>query len=192
MTQQEFFEIVLTTLESLRIPYMVTGSVASMLYGDPRLTNDIDIVVEIKPEHARPLAQSFSGGDYHIAPPDLLEGRILAGGPIAILHVPTLSKADLVLRKDNDFAREEFLRRRRVSFTESTDILAATPEDIILSKLQFYALGGSEKHLRDIQGILQNSQALIDSSYLERWVSRLGLAKEWSKAVAWKDRAVDD
>ena len=182
MTQQQFFERVIVVLESLEIPYMVTGSVGAMLYGEPRLTNDLDVVVVLAPRHIAPLTAAFTDPAFYLPPADVILEAIRQRGQFNLIHVDSGSKVDLILRKQTDFAQTEFQRRRPVVFTERVESQSATPEDIILAKLQYFREGQSHKHLDDVAGMLRVVGAQLDRAYLEQWVARLGLTSEWTLA----------
>jgi hypothetical protein len=193
VTQREFFEKLLQALDANDIPYMVTGSVGAMIFGRPRLTNDLDVVVELDPKQVDTLARQFDSEDFYFPPREAVREDIARRGQFNILHIRSGSKIDIILRKETAYAREAFARRTRVPFTAHLDAASATPEDIILSKLLFYREGGSEKHLADIQGILVVSGQVLDRAYLARWVDQLGLAAEWQSALtfAGSDRPRD-
>ena len=182
MTQQDFFERTLATLEALRIPHMVTGSVGAMLYGRPRLTHDLDVVVLLAPDQAGPLARAFASDEFYFPPVEAVLRDIAHRSQFNILHTPSGSKADLILKKDTPYAETAFARRRRVAFSPRLDTVSSTLEDLILSKLLFFREGGSEKHLRDIRGMLEISGAGLDRAYLLLWVARIDLATEWKRA----------
>lgn len=182
MTQERFFVAVLTALEECGIPYMVAGSVAAILYGEPRLTNDMDVVVELGSHHIDDLLSRFDTEEYYVPSPEFVRSVIVRGGSFNIVHVPSASKVDLIVRRKTDFAEHEFARRQRLPFTEHLEATVATPEDVIVSKLLFHAEGRSEKHLTDIAGVLRVSAERIDESYIESWVSRLGLQEAWHAA----------
>jgi len=180
MTQQEFFEKVLAALEDAGIAYMVTGSVGAMLYGEPRMTNDMDVVVDPTAAQALLLAQNFSGdNDFYFPPVEVVLEEVECRGQFNILHVGSGSKVDLIVRKDTEFARTEFARRHPVAFSPERDSTSATPEDIILSKLLYYRMSPSQKHIADIRGILAVSAEELDRLYLQEWIGRLGLADAW-------------
>ena len=182
MNQEAFFEKVLRALERFRIPYMIAGSVAAMLYGEPRLTNDMDVVVELAPEHAEPLLAAFQGDDYYAPSADFVRAIAAKGGVFNIIHVASASKVDLIVRRHHEFAVREFSRRRPLPFTDGFEAFVATPEDVVLSKLLFYREGRSEKHLNDIGGVLRVSAGRLDEAYIESWVARLGLGDAWLDA----------
>ncbi len=184
MNQQQFFEKVLQAVERLEIPYMVTGSVGAFAYGEPRMTNDMDVVLEIAADKVEALAQEFPPGAYYFPPRASVLEEIRRRGQFNVIHVESGSKVDLIVRKDTAFARAEFGRRHSLPFSAGHDAASASPEDIILSKLDYYRKGGSEKHVTDILGILRVSGKVLDFDYLESWAPRLSLDEVWHKVVA--------
>ena len=182
MNQEVFFVAVLTALEKCHVPYMVAGSVAAMLYGEPRMTNDMDVVVELSPDQVDALLSHFRSDDYYVPSADFVRAVVARTGIFNIIHVPSASKVDLIVRRRTDFAEGEFSRRRRLPFTAQSDASVATPEDVIVSKLIFHAQGGLDKHLTDVAGVLRVSAGQIDHQYLESWVARLGLHDAWHAA----------
>ena len=182
MNQERFFVAVLTALDECGVPYMVAGSVAAILYGEPRLTNDMDVVAALEPNRVDDLLACFSGEDFYVPSAEFVRSVIAGGGSFNIIHVPSGSKVDLIVRRRTAFAVEEFSRRQRVPFTEGLDASVATPEDVIVSKLLYFVEGRSEKHVRDIAGILRVSAGRIDEQYIESWVARLSLEQPWQAA----------
>ena len=177
MDQKEFFESVLTFLETSKIPYMVTGSVGSILFGEPRLTNDMDVVVELSADSVDRLSREFPPQEFYLPPVETMRAEIESRRQFNLIHVGSGSKVDFIVRKEREFSRTEFARRMRVQFSESLQACSATPEDIILSKLQYYQAGKSEKHLDDIRGMLRISGNDLDMPYLKGWAGKLGLVE---------------
>lgn len=175
---ETFFSIA-EKLESEQIPYMVVGSVAAMVYGEPRLTHDLDMVIDILPRHAVKLETLFPLETFYCPPLEVLSSEIVHRGQFNLIHHQSGLKIDLMLRKETEHAHCEFDRRRKTPFWEGKEIYLAAPEDVILKKLDFFREGGSEKHIRDIRGIL--AQTEIDEDYLKTWVSRLGLSDAWQR-----------
>lgn len=173
------FQNVLQKLDDAQIDYMVVGSVASILYGEPRMTRDMDIVVELKSGAVRKLNSSFSFEEYYIPPDETMTSEIVGRGQFNLIHHASGLKIDFIIRKDTPHAIQEFNRRRKVPFTSDFTAWVASPEDVIIKKLSYYREGGSEKHLSDIRGIL--AQTDIDETYLNRWISELDLQKQWKK-----------
>lgn len=173
-----FFET-LAILESNDIPYMVVGSIASMIYGEPRMTHDMDVVVLLAPKDASRVESIFSEDQYYCPPIEVIRNEIVHRGQFNLIHHESGLKVDIVIRKDTEFAVNEFGRRRKVPFFNGNEVFIASPEDIVIAKLEYFRLGGSEKHLRDIRGILAESE--VDMTYLHLWVEKLGLANQWAK-----------
>jgi hypothetical protein len=179
VNQQEFFETVLQALEKLEIPYMVAGSVAAVVYGQPRMTNDIDVIVDLSPGSAGTLARCFPPRDFYFPPQATVLEEIRRHGQFNVIHVASGSKADLILRKDTPHGASEFPRRRLQPMTPGLDAYVASPEDVIIAKLTAYAEGRSEKHLTDIAGIVSTQGEALDLEYIAAWVGKLGLGEAW-------------
>jgi hypothetical protein len=182
VNQEVFFVAVLGALEKSRIPYMVAGSVAAMLYGEPRMTNDMDVVVDLAPAQVDHFLSSFDGDEYYVPSGEFVRSIVATGGSFNILHVPSASKVDLIVRRRTEFGEHEFSRRQHLPFAEQFEASVATPEDVILSKLIFFMQGRSAKHLGDIAGVLRVSAGQLDAPYIEMWVARLGLEDAWQTA----------
>jgi hypothetical protein len=173
------FSEVTRRLESANVPYMVVGSVASMIYGEPRLTKDMDLVIDLLPAGARRLAELFPLDEFYCPPEEALSAELAERGQFNLIHHSTGIKVDLIVRKTTEHAVVEFSRRRREPLWEDYDAYIASPEDVIVKKLQHFRDGGSEKHLRDIRGILAHCE--LDDGYLQGWIRRLGLESEWGR-----------
>lgn len=187
MTQGEFFGYVIDVLEKLEIPYMVTGSVASIAYSKARLTLDMDIIVDLSSQQAKELGGNFISPDYHADLNSILEA-IRNRGHFNIIHIPSGSKVDFYLLKSDTFSQEEFTRRQRFAFDDNRDATFARPEDIILSKLDFYKEGGSEKHLGDIRQMIIIIGDALDISYIEFWSNQKSTYDIWLKLKEGRDR----
>jgi len=173
------FSNVTRRLESAGIPHMVVGSVASMIYGEPRLTKDIDLVIDLLPSGASRLTRIFLFDEFYCPPEEAIAAELAERGQFNLIHQSTGIKIDIIVRKDTEHAREEFERRRRKPFWENYEAFVASPEDVIIKKLQYFREGGSEKHLRDIRGILAHCE--LDRSYMEFWIDRLRIGDEWKR-----------
>jgi len=171
------FGEVIEKLESAQIDYMVVGSIASIIYGEPRLTNDMDIVVTLKPEDTPKLLKIFDNSEYYVPPIEILSQEVINCGQFNIIHTNSGLKVDMIVLKKSDHATEEFSRKTKQDFLPNLEVFVATPEDIIIKKLVYYDEGRSNKHLEDIKGILANTP--IDSAYLSRWIERLHLEDLW-------------
>jgi hypothetical protein len=181
----EFLRRVTTALEANAIPYMLTGSLASSMYGVPRATNDIDIVISATREQLLSIVQLFQRVGLTVAP----EAAVAALRHKSQFNVVDLArgmKADLIVRKDREFSVGEFARRETHE-VEGIRLTIATPEDVLLAKLEWAKLGESERQLVDAAGILTVQGGKLDIGYIERWVRDLGLAEQWD-AVRGKAR----
>ncbi len=180
MDPSDLLSTVAETLDRARFEYFVTGSVATIMYGEPRFTNDIDIVVRLRPEHATAFCSLFPPDDYYVDA-QAVEGAARSGGQFNVIHPASGFKIDFMIASDDEFDRSRFDRRRTLPFGTARRAPFASPEDVIVRKLQYFAEGGSDKHLRDIRGILSMSGDALDRAYLQRWIDRFGLREHWSQ-----------
>lgn len=160
---------------------MVVGSIASTFYGEPRLTHDLDLVIDVSPMDVVNFEKLFPGEEYYCSPFEILKDEVIRRGSFNVIHLASGFKIDFVIRKNNPHAAEEFQRKRHVEFTENHKIVLASPEDIIIKKLDFYRMSRSERHISDIRGIIANCE--VDRPYLDSWIEKLGLQTEWLKCV---------
>ncbi len=182
MELQELLERLVTALERLHIPYLITGSVASMAYGEPRLTNDIDVVVDLKETHVQGLLAQFSPEQFYLSD-EAIRDALVRKGQFNIIHPASGLKIDVMIQKGTPFEESRFKRARLIHYTDVRGAFFASPEDVILKKMEYYREGGSEKHLRDIGGILRVSAGMIDESYVGEWADRLGLREIWDAVL---------
>jgi hypothetical protein len=185
MPEPDLIELFVARLEALGARYLVTGSVAATLYGEPRATHDIDLVVELSAAHREALPSAFPVEEFYLPPPEVvrLEGEREGRGHFNIIHHASGLKADIYLI-GGDALHDWAFRNARHYSIGSVDVQVAPPEYVIVRKLEFYREGGSPKHLRDIRAMLRVSSELIDLATLEEWIGRRGLAAQWSEASA--------
>lgn len=174
----ELLQEIVEVLEHLQIPYLVTGAIASMAYGEPRLTNDIDIVAAIEEQHIKGLISAFPPDDFYISE-DMIRDAIHHHGQFNIIHPASGLKVDVIIKQNTPFDNSRFRRIKRIHPAESYQANFATPEDVIIKKMEYYKKGGSDKHLRDITGILKVSGHDVDREYIITWSKKLGLMKIW-------------
>jgi hypothetical protein len=151
---KDFFTYVIEVLESLDISYMVVGGFAAIFYGEPRLTIDVDIVIDMRWEHIRPFVAAFPIPDYYVSEEGIRDS-LLRRYPFNVIQPTTGAKVDLVPLPRDSFTRAAFQRRQRMVYDEagrSADFI--TPEDIVIAKLIAHRKTGSDKHLQDAQGVL--------------------------------------
>jgi hypothetical protein len=174
----ELLAKVVETFAQLHVSYLITGSVASMAYGEPRLTNDIDVVAEVREEHISGLLAAFPADTFYLSE-DAIREAIRRQGQFNIIHPGSGLKVDVIIRKETPFDRNRFARARVAHPAETYEAVFASPEDIIIKKMEYYREGASEKHLRDIAGMLKVSAGEIDETYIVEWADRLGLRPIW-------------
>ena len=167
-------------LERLGLPYCITGSVAASVYGEPRLTADIDVVVLLQPGNLTALREAFPESLYYVPPDETLRLQIarVARGMFNLIHHATQFKADLYVAGADPLHAWALEHRRRIEL-EGLGAWIAPPEYVILRKLEFLREGGSDKHVRDIRFVV--AATALDSAFLEREIARLGLAAEWQR-----------
>jgi hypothetical protein len=172
-------------LEKLEIPYVVTGAVASIIYGEPRLTNDVDLIMMMKMEDIERFVQAFPSTEFYCPPAEVLKIEIRRPhrGHFNLIHHATGTKADIYLAGEDELHRWALSKKRDV-VVEGERVRVAPPEYVIVRKLEYYREGGSEKHLQDIAGMLELSSGEIDLKQVDDFVRRYGLEKEWAKAKA--------
>lgn len=178
MELYELLTHVVQTFKRLHIPYLVTGSMASMAYGEPRLTNDIDVVAGIRETDIPELLAAFPVHEFYLSEEAIREA-IRRHGQFNIIHPASGLKVDVVIRRDTSFDRSRFARARAIRPVESYEAAFASAEDVIIKKMEYYREGGSEKHLRDIAGMLKVSGSELDEAYIVEWADRLGLRDIW-------------
>ena len=180
MTEElEVLRIITGRLESAGIGYMVTGSIAMNYYAVPRMTRDIDVVVELQGADADRLCALFEG-DFHVDR-DAARAAIAERGVFNLIHQAHVIKVDFIVRKESDYRRAEFARRQPTS-VEGHGFFIVAPEDLIISKLDWARDTHSEVQLGDVRNLLA-SVAELDRDYLARWVERLGLDTLYREAT---------
>ncbi len=180
---------VVQTLEALRIPYLVAGSIASSRYGEARTTQDIDLVAIIQPDQVEPLVQALQGEFY--IDPEMIREAIAHHSSFNIIHYESAFKIDFFLPELDEWHRQLFARRRQEPFEiEGTryTLAFASPEDVILHKLVWYRAGNevSERQWRDIIGMMEVQAELLEWDYLKHWAEHWGvmdlLERAWKQA----------
>lgn len=167
-------------LNQLGLQWMAVGSVASTSYGEFRTTNDVDLIVMFEAKEAARLAGAFPESEFYCPPIDVLalEASRPERGHFNLIHHETAFKADVYLA-GNDRLHAWALERRRQIELDGSTVWIAPPEYVIIGKLEFFREGGSEKHLRDIRGMLAMTE--IDRAFLEKEIAQRGLTAGWAK-----------
>lgn len=170
--QEGFARLAVETLERLDIPYMVTGSVASFLYGEPRATNDLDIVIAPTKESLQALVEALEPHAY--VSPEAAFDAFRRHQMFNAVSFETAEKVDFIFLKDRPYNRMAFDRRLRKRF-KTLEFITSTAEDSVLSKLLWARKSGSEQQLRDVYGVLRNNSASTDWEYMSHWAAELGV-----------------
>jgi hypothetical protein len=169
-----------TALQTAGVPYMLTGSFASSFHGTPRTTQDVDIVICPRREQLETLLSHFPEANYYISE-EAARDALAREGQFNVIDLATGWKADFIIRKSRSFSIAEFDRRRRVDVSGMTmDI--ATPEDVLIAKLEWSRDTASQRHLEDAAGILRMQGRNLDTAHIEQWIAALGLADQWAEA----------
>jgi hypothetical protein len=170
-------------LNRFHFEYMVTGSAASMAYGEPRLTLDIDLVISLPHARIVELPLAFPPESFYCPPPEVIrvETDRERRGHFNVIHMETGFKADFYPAGDDPLHAWGMAHRKTIDM-EGTPVQLAPPEYVILRKLEYYREGGSEKHLRDIAGMWRTKGLRLDEHVLAEWAGRLGLENVLAKA----------
>jgi hypothetical protein len=170
---------VVRILEGLGIPYMVTGSLASSHHGRPRTTHDVDVVIDPSPSALARLVESLLKAGFSV-PVETAKDALRLRRQFNVIEMSSAAKIDLILRKDRPFSREELRRSLPTELAGGLQARIATPEDTVLSKLEWARKsGGSEKQLNDVAGVLAVQGKTLDRAYIERWAAELGVLDLW-------------
>lgn len=177
--------LVVDIFERLQIPYLIGGSMASALYGVTRSTLDADMVADLHQEQVGALAKAL--GDDFYADEEMIRDAILHLSSFNLIHLKTMFKVDVFIRKERPFDRVQFERRIEQVFATNPvqKAFMTTAEDIILAKLEWYRMGSevSDRHWRDILGILKVQAGRLDLNYLSQWASELKVADLLQRAL---------
>lgn len=178
LTPFELMQKAADCFERLGVPYRIVGSMASMAYSEPRFTNDIDFLVDLKPEHVPALDAEFPGPDFYLsttAAADAIRQR----RQFNVIHIPSGLKLDIIQRKETEFSQLDITHGQRLTNQGYYDAWFGSPENVILMKLRYFQEGGSGKHLRDIASVLLVQDQAIDRNYITGWAAKLGVLAEW-------------
>ena len=167
--------LVTDVFEKLGVRYAVGGSLSSSLHGVMRSTLDVDIVADMRLEHIQPLVAALSPEFY--ADDEMMRDAIERHSSFNLIHYETSFKVDVFIPKPRPFDQMQLERRASAIFTTDPErsLYVTSPEDVILSKLEWYRMGGevSDRQWRDILGVLKTITGGIDLDYLRHWAKQL-------------------
>lgn len=182
MFETDLLLVFIRKLNGLGAPYMVTGSVAGVLYGEPRVTHDVDLVVALRTGEVDRLVSAFPLEEFYCPPREVISQEVLRGqrGHFNLIHHASGFKADVYLANRDPLHAWALGERRQVD-VDGEPVWVAPAEYVIVRKLEYFREGGSEKHLRDIEAILRVSASTVRMDIVQEWIARLGLAMEWQR-----------
>ena len=169
---------VVNALEKFSIPYYISGSIASSVYGMARATVDIDIVADVKLHHALLLRQELEKSYY--IDEDMINKAIQNSSSFNLIHLETVIKIDVFILEDIPYQQNAIKRKIKDTLEDDdkkSDFYFSSPEDIIISKLQWYELSGkvSERQWLDVIGVIKVQGDSLDKNYLHVWTKKLGI-----------------
>jgi len=181
----DFLKLVIEALEAAGVEYLIGGAIAEWAWGEPRATQDLDLVVKIPIKAVNKLSKELEKRDMLI-PADIILDSILedrADIPLNAIHMYSGLKADLYpVREGDELRRSAFQRRQRVDYGPPIGkVYIHSPEDLILYKLIYFGLSQQPKHSRDIAAIIRAKKNELDFEYINTWVIRLGLTSIWTE-----------
>ncbi|HET8699867.1 MAG TPA: hypothetical protein VFO94_20460 [Gammaproteobacteria bacterium] len=184
MPEPDLIELFVRPLDRAQLRYLISGSVAAMLYGEPRVTLDIDFVVFLRAEDAARLPVVYPESEFYLPPLDVIAAEAVreSKGHFNVIHPQSGLKADFYTANQDELHAWAFRNVREYAI-EGGNIRLAPPEYVIVRKLEYFREGGSEKHVRDIRSMLAISGDHIDRAELEQWIRRRDLLGEWGRIV---------
>ncbi len=178
----DLFALFVRPLHRAGLRYMISGSLASVHYGEPRLTLDVDLVAHLGEREAAELAGLFAAAEFYVPPTEVLAVEIArpTRGHFNVIHFASGQKADFYPSRRHPYWQWAF-EHRRLARIGDDEVWFAPPEYVILWKLEFFREGGGDKHLRDIRGMLLVNAENIDRSMIGTACAELGLSEQWER-----------
>lgn len=183
MSQQRLLNAVLDVLQQLGIDYMLTGSWASSLQGQPRSTHDLDLLVSLDESSIRPFIAAFPAPDYYLSEAGMAEA-IRQKSMFNLLDNQTGDKVDFWMLTDDPWDAVRFSRRVGIDI-DGRSVAVSSPEDTVLAKLRWSAMsGGSQRQFNDALQVCELQWDVLDKKYLRNWSEKLGVREGWQRVVA--------
>jgi hypothetical protein len=162
------------------IRYYVTGGVAAVAYGEPRTTQDLDVVLAIDLADLPRIATIFEIAGFYISGLDDVIAQRMSS--FQVTQIETISRADLMVANSTEYGRIQLSRRKTIPISTDKDVYFASPEDVIINKLLWGKSSQSEKQWRDILSIMKTQQESLEYSYISEWADRLGITVDYLRA----------
>lgn len=178
MEPEDLLRHVRDVCDRLSLTYLVVGSTATIAYGEPRFTNDIDIVVDLPHGKIDDFCTAFPDDQFYISR-SAVEQAVSNSFQFNVIHPASGLKVDFIVLSDSAFDQSRTARRRNLSVFPDGNACFASPEDVIIKKLIYHHEGGSDKHLRDIGGVLRIQGDKIDRDYITDWAKKFGVLHIW-------------
>lgn len=178
MSQSALLAAAVALLREAGIPYMVVGSYASTFHGEPRMTRDIDVVVDPTEESIELLVDLVDRDRFYLGD---TKAALANRSMFNLIEPQSGWKVDFVIRKDRPFSKAEF-ERRFLTHVAGVDVFMATAEDTMLAKLEWGSASGSDRQMDDVIAIASNQE--LDHDYLSRWAETLGLSAQLNAVFA--------
>ncbi len=183
MDFQELLVKIAKILNKLRIPYIVTGGYAVSVWGRPRSTFDIDVVIEIPKSKIDALAKALREvSKMGYVDEFMMENAVERKGEFNFIHAESGIKIDFWVLKDKLLEISK-MERRIFKKILGEKVYFISPEDLILSKLEWYEKTQSTRQLEDVESVLRISGKKLDMKYLKQWAKKLGVSGILSKLI---------
>lgn len=168
-------------LEAIGAPYMVTGATAAILYGQPRVTNDLDVVLSLDDAGRVAMLRAFPESEFYVPPESVIrtEQARTQRGHFNLIHHESGYKADIYLTGADPLHAWALPLRRRLPWNDNAEMAVAPPEYVVLRKLEYYREGRSAKHPTDIRAIREVTG--VNEEMLAPWIERMGLGSLWQE-----------
>lgn len=188
MGQSELLAYLCKHLQQILVRYFITGSQATIAYGQPRFTNDIDVVVELDQSNLESFCLGFPEEEFYLSQ-EAARQAVAECGMFNIIHPTSGLKIDVMIPDQSSFDQIRLERGLRLPLPTGGTAIFASPEDIIVKKMEWHSMGGGERHLDDIKGILRVRGEEVDKDYISKYANQLGVQDIW-RAILDKTRSM--
>lgn len=182
MEQSDLLRFLCNHLERIGVRYFITGSQATIAFGEPRFTNDIDVVVDLDEATCETFCDGFPAEEFYLNR-DTVQQEVMRRGMFSIIHPDSGLKIDVVIPSQTSIDEQRFERGVSIPISEDCSAVFSSPEDIILQKMVWHRMGGGERHILDIKGIVRVRGRTLDRTYIEQQAQELGVADLWHQIV---------
>jgi hypothetical protein len=182
MPEANLFLLFIKPLNSIKISYLITGAAATIIYGVPRLTHDIDLIIQLDTAKIDEFIRQFPSNKFYLPPEEVIKLEIKRPlrGHFNIIHHETGFKADMYSMGEDMLHQWALINKKSYNILDET-VWVAPPEYVIIRKLEYFREGGSSKHLNDIKNIVEVMKGNIDYKFIRQKVNQYSLDKEWEK-----------